>query len=398
MIYYKQPSFNINIEEEYQFIDPSSRDILGFATSEGLAMSQGEQSMPTKWMSRNQVLIEERHSGLGFAQRMAQESMEVGTGVCGDVKDARRALTRVRQAMLESVNSHGMKLMAAGTHPFSQWERTESGRHGYSALMEEMQMSTRLLAFGMYVHVDVEDGDLAIDVMNAMRYLLPHILCLANSSPLWRGQDTGLSSYRSVLLEDLPRTGIPNAFRSYNDYESYVDTLIRTNCIPDPGHIWWDIRPYGRSRGLFSPGGKGSIEIRICDVLPDIDDVIAVTALLQAVAAWMVDLRYRNMSFRVYDRSLIAENKWRAVRYGLRGKLLDFGIEEEVPISTLIQELLERVEPIVDHLNSREEIEHINTMLERGTSSDQQRRKWQDSGADGEAVVDFLVAQTEGTV
>ncbi len=388
MIHYKQPSFNISIEEEYQFIDPDSRALIGFATAQGLAMASHAGAMQSNQSTgRDQMLT---RPDLDFAQRISAESFAVGTPVCKDVKEARRALLRIRHTLLELVASHGLKLMAAGTHPFSHWEWAQEGTPRYRALIEDTQIiARRLLACGMHVHIGVEDRDLAIDVMNAMRYLLPHILCLANSSPFWRGRDTGLASYRSVLLDALPRTGIPNAFRSYNDYQSYVDTLIRTNSIPGPGSIWWDILPHHRFPTL---------EIRVCDALPDINDALAIAALIQAVVAWMVDLRHRNMSFRLYDRTLIAENKWRAVRYGLQGKLLDFGIEQEVPIGDLLQELLERVDPVVDRLNSRAELAHIDTILERGASSDQQRRIWQDSGADGKAVVDFLIAQTEQSI
>lgn len=372
MSHYKQPSFNIGIEEEYQFIDPESRELLGFATQS---------------MGRDQMLIRERHPDLDFAQRISDESIEVGTPICVDVKEARRELIRIRRKMLELADAYGFKLMAAGTHPFSHWERSQAGSPRHRALIEDTQIiARRLLAFGMHVHIGVEDRDLAVDVMNAMRYLLPHILCLANSSPFWLGRDTGLCSYRSVLLDALPRTGIPNAYRSYNDYQSYVDTLIRTNSIPGPGSIWWDVRPHHRFPTL---------EIRVCDVLPNIDDALAVTALIQTVVAWMVDLRHRNMTFRLYDRTLVAENKWRAVRFGLQGKLLDFGVEREVPIGELLRELLERVEPVSRRLNSQEELAHIHKMLERGASSDQQRRTWQESGQSHKAVVDFVIAQTE---
>ena len=393
MAEYRQPSFNVSIEEEYQFIDPDSRDLRGFATAQGL------------------TLLDSHEPGKGDERVAPGASAPVaGTPVCRDVKQARQELLRVRREMRELAASHGLKVMAAGAHPFSYWEREREESPRYRALIEDTQfIARRLLAFGMYVHVGIDDRNLAVDVMNAMRYLLPHILCLANSSPFWHGLDTGLASYRSVLLDALPRTGIPNAFRSHNDYLSYVDTLLRTNSIPDPEAIWWDIRPHShqqdRSRPRFQDGqnvqpgnaetDRPALEIRVCDALPDIDDVLAVAALIQATVAWMVDLRHRNMSFRLYDRTLIAENKWRAVRYGLKGKLLDFGIEREVPIGDLLHELLERVEPVLDRLNCRAEVAHIHTIMQRGASSERQRHIWRQSGEDGKAVVDFLVSETE---
>jgi len=405
MAEYSQPSFSISIEEEYQFIDPDSRELRGFATAQGLtllhAQSPGEDNG-----SR-----EESEPDAPPAGRPDRTFAPVaGTPICRDIKQARQELLRIRRQTRDLAATHGLKMMVAGAHPFSYWEREQEESPRYRALIEDTQfIARRLLAFGMYVHVGIDDRNLAIDVMNAMRYLLPHILCLANASPFWQGLDTGLASYRSVLLDALPRTGIPNAFRSLNAYLSYVDTLLRTNSIPDPEAIWWDIRPHSQQQDPSLPRTEtgpnsqskrpapeqAALEIRVCDALPDIDDVLAVAALIQATVAWMVDLRHRNMSFRLYDRTLIAENKWRAVRYGLQGKLLDFGIEQEVPIRGLLHELLERVEPVLDRLNCREEVSHIHTIMQRGASSDQQRHVWRQSGEDGRAVVDFLVSQTE---
>ena len=405
MAEYSQPSFSISIEEEYQFVDPDSRELRGFATAQGLtllhARGQGEERGPAE---------ESEHVAPRSDAPPGTSTPVAGTPICQDVKQARQQLLRIRREMRKLAATHGLNMMVAGAHPFSYWEREQEESPRYRALIEDTQfIARRLLAFGMYVHVGIDDRNLAIDVMNAMRYLLPHILCLANASPFWQGSDTGLASYRSVLLDALPRTGIPNAFRSLNAYLSYVDTLLRTNSIPDPEAIWWDIRPHshqqdpslprieagGNSRPAKPATDQAALEIRVCDALPDIDDVLAVAALIQATVAWMVDLRHRNMSFRLYDRTLIAENKWRAVRYGLQGNLLDFGIEQEVPIRDLLHELLERVEPVLDRLNCREEVSHVHTIMQRGASSDQQRQVWRQSGEDGKAVVDFLVSQTE---
>ncbi len=405
MAEYSQPSFNISIEEEYQFIDPDSRELRGFATAQGLTLKDAHgESAERQRNTGSEQFTPRAGASSGNAPPAA------GTPICSDISQARQELLRVRREMRELAESHGLKLMAAGAHPFTYWEREQEESPRYRALIEDTQfIARRLLAFGMYVHIGIDDRNLAIDVMNAMRYLLPHILCLANASPFWQGLDTGLASYRSVLLDALPRTGIPNAFRSLNDYLSYVDTLLRTKSIPDAEAIWWDIRPHSRQQdrsrlpsetgGNARPGQRetdqAALEIRVCDALPDIDDVLAVSALIQATVAWMVDLRHRNMSFRLYDRTLIAENKWRAVRYGLQGKLLDFGIEQEVPIRDLLHELLERVEPVLDRLNCRSDVAHIQTIMQRGASSDQQRQVWSQSRGDGKAVVDFLVSQTE---
>lgn len=365
------PSLNIGIEEEYQLIDPQSRELLGYVTQS---------------MSQEQLVVRERTPEVELAQPFDAAVIEVGTPVCADVKEAHEKLLRMREQILEVAQRNGYRMLAAGTHPFSRWEQREV-LPGYRVSLEDLQMvARRLLGFGLRVHIGVEDRELAVDVMNAMRYLLPHILCLSTSSPFWVGRNTGLKSYRSVLLDALPRTGIPGSFSSYQEYRAYVDTLIRTNCIPDARHVRYDIMPHWRFPTLV---------IRICDMMPSIQDTLAVTALIQATVAWMVDLRLHNMHFRHYERLLIAENKWRAVRYGLEGKLLDFGIEQALPAPDLIREMLSRVEPYAAKLNVEDELAHVHTMLNRGSNAEQQVQHFNDHAQDIHAVVDFLVAETE---
>jgi carboxylate-amine ligase len=312
--------------------------------------------------------------------------IEAGTPVCADITDAREQLLRVRSSILELAQTQGLKVAAAGTHPFSSWERASSAPR-YQAMVDDAQMiARRMLAFGMRIHIGVEDRELAVDVMNTMRYLLPHILCLSTSSPFWSGRNTGLKTYRKVLLDALPRTGIPGIFKGYAEYRSYVDTLVRTKCIPDAGRIWLDLVPHHRFPTLV---------VRICDMTPDYRDALAITALVQATVAWMVDLRERNMSFRIYDRTLINENRWRVVRYGLDGDLIDFGIEEAKPARDLLRELLERVEPQARKLNAQDHLAHVYTILERGTSADRQVATWQAADEDMTAVVDAVIQETE---
>jgi carboxylate-amine ligase len=366
------PSFNIGIEEEYQVIDPQSRELLGYVTQS---------------MANDQMLVRERTPETDLAQRFSEAVIQVGTPVCTDIKDAREKLLRMRSEVLDLVHHSGAKVAAAGTHPFSHWENRPNILPGYRAVLDDAQMiARRLLCFGLRVHIGVEDRELAVDVMNPMRYVLPHILCLATSSPFWVGRNTGLKSYRNVLLDALPRTGIPGYFGSYQEYRGYIDTLVHTNSIPDASQVRYDILPHYRFPTLV---------VRICDMLPNVHDALAVTALIQATVAWMVGLRQRNMQFRLYERLLIAENKWRAVRYGLSGKLVDFGIEQVLPAADLVRELLERVAPYAHELNSENELAHIETILQRGTSADQQLQSWHVHNQDARAVVDFLVAETE---
>ena len=366
------PSFNIGIEEEYQLIDPESWALIGYVTQS---------------MAHDQIVVQERHPDLDFAKQMESAVHKVGMPVCADIKEVRERLLRTRYTMLELANAHDFKLAAAGTHPFSRWEKTSLLSSHYRIMAGDAEMiARRMLAFGMHVHIGIEDRELAIDVMNTMRYVLPHILTLSTSSPFWAGHNTGLKSYRTVLLGALPRTGIPGQFSGYPEYHNFVDTLVRTNSIPDVSYIWYDILPHYRFPTLC---------VRICDMVPDYSDALAITALIQAVVAWMVDLRQHNMSFRIYERLLVEENKWRAMRYGLDGNLIDLGIEEKVPTRDLIRELLERVAPLASKLNVADELAHIHTILDRGANADQQLHIWRENNEDCTAVVKFLVQETE---
>jgi len=270
----------------------------------------------------------------------------------------------------------------------------------------------RLLIFGMHVHLGFgktpEAYQLTIDIMNQLRYFLPHLLALSTSSPFWQGRDTGLKSYRSLVFENMPRSGIPPQFYSYTEYEHYVDLMGRVGSLGrradtlknasggigagDPTKIWWDARPHP---------DLGTLEVRICDMCTHLDDAIAIAALIQALAAKLVKLRNQNMSWRIYRGIFIQENKWRAVRYGVDGKLIDFGSETEVPMRFLAQELLDIVDDVVDDLGSRNEINHIKTILDRGTSADRQLKVYRRALAGGAsqqealfAVVDHLVEET----
>jgi len=276
--------------------------------------------------------------------------------------------------------------VAAGTHPFSRWQdQIITDKERYKTLLKDMNLiAQRLLIFGMHVHIGIPNKDLRIDVMNQAAYFMPHILSLSTSSPFWAGRFTGLKSYRCVVFEDLPRTGPPEYFESDQDYQRYINTLINTNCIDEPTKIWWDIRPHPRFPTL---------EFRMCDCTTTITDAIAIAALIQAVVAKLIRLRENNQTWRIYRRGLIAENKWRAIKDGVDGKLIDFGKQEEVPARFLIEELLEIVSDVVDELGTGDEIDHIRTILKNGSSADRQIRKFEETQS-MEAVVDMLAEET----
>ena len=283
--------------------------------------------------------------------------------------------------------SEGVQVAAASTHPISSWEAQQANKgERYTQLATDMaQLARRMLIFGMHVHVGIEDKETMIDVMNQARYFLPHLLALTTSSPFWQGQDTGLKSYRTVVFESLPRTGLPPSLKSWADYEGFIDTLVKTHCIDEPTKIWWDVRPHSKFPTL---------EFRVCDICTRVEEAVCLAALVQAIVAKLIKLRMNNQSWRIYRHHLITENKWRAVRYGTDGQMIDFGRQEEVPFRFLAKELLELVDDVVDELGSRSEVEYLETILEQGTSADRQREVFRKTGS-LEAVVDHLVEETK---
>jgi len=358
--------FTLGIEEEFQIVDPHTRELRSHV-SEILAEGKtllGEQVKP----------------------EMIQSMIEVGTGICKDIKEARTDITNLRGILSGLVRKKGLEIVAAGTHPFSHWQDQKIFENArYELIVEENQMIARsLLTFGLHVHVGLADSDRTIQIMNAVRYMLPHVLALSTSSPFWLGVHTGLKSYRSEVFTRMPRTGIPDHFESDSAFQRYVELLIETGCIDDGKKIYWDVRPHP-----FFP----TLEFRICDIPTRVDDTIAIAALFQALVAKFNKLLDQNLTYRLHHKMLIEENKWRAVRYGLDGKMIDFGKGKEVPIRDLIRELLEFVDEVVNDLGSRKEIEHIYTILERGTSADEQLRVWRETG-DIKAVVDHLIETT----
>ena len=359
--------FTLGIEEEFQIVDPETREL---------------KSHVSEILDEGKMLLGEK-----IKPEMIQSMIEVGTGVCHNIQEAREDITKLRCVISSLARKKGMEIVAASTHPFSKWsEQTIFEHDRYKLLIQELQMVARsLLIFGVHVHVGIADKDRQIHIMNAARYFLPHVLAMTTSSPFWLGFNTGLKSYRSEVFKKFPRTDIPDHFDTHQSFQRYIDTLVKMNCIQDATKIWWDIRPHPKFPTL---------EFRVCDIPTRVDDTIAVAALFQAIVAKLSNLLDKNLGFRLYRRMYIQENKWRAVRYGLDGKLLDLGKQKEVPVKDLIRELLEFVDDVLDELDSRKEIEHIHTILDRGTSADEQLKVYHESGEDFKPVVDMLIKNT----
>lgn len=366
-----QPSFSLGIEEEYQTIDPETRDLRSHISAE--IISQGRK-----------VLAER------VKPEMHQSVVEVGTGVCANIKEAKADLLELRREMISLAKRNGLRIASAATHPFADWRKQEIyPDERYATIVEDMQSVARSnLIFGLHVHVGIEDKEAAIQIMNAARYFVPHILGLSANSPFWLGLETGLKSYRCKVFDKFPRTNIPDYFPSYGEFSNFVNLLIKTNCIDNAKKIWWDIRPHP---------SFPTLEFRVMDVPMRYEETIAIAALIQATVAKLYKLHSNNQGFRLYRRALIMENKWRAARYGLDGKLIDFGKQIEVPLRDLIFEYLHFIDDVVDELGSREEIAYIYKMLRNGTGADRQLKVWRETG-DLKAVVDYIISETEANV
>src|SRR5882672_7074846 len=363
-----QPTFTIGIEEEYQTVDPVTRDLRSHIHAEII--------------EKGKLLLQER-----VKAEMHQSVVEVGTSVCHDIKTAKIEVKKLRRDMIALARENGLSLAASATHPFADWRTQDiTPDVRYKNIVEDLQLVARAnLIFGLHVHIGVEDRETAIHLMNHARYFLPHILALSTNSPFWLGMDTGLKSYRCKVFDKFPRTNIPDYFPSWGEYENFIKLLIKTKCIDNAKKIWWDIRPHP----FFD-----TLEFRVADIPMRLDETIALAALIQATIAKLYKLYSANQGFRLYRRALIMENKWRAARYGLDGKLVDFGKQKEVSARDLVMEYLEFVDDVVDELNSREELNYIHKILEMGTGADRQLRVFRETG-DLKKVVDYIIEETE---
>ncbi len=354
--------FTLGIEEEYMVMDPATRELT---------------SHEQKIVLEGHKLIKDK-----VKAEMHQAVVEVGTDICENIEEAYKDVYTLRETISKIAGDLGYWVGASGTHPFSHWQSQLITEHArYSEIVNELQEAARSnLIFGLHVHVGMMDRHMAIHIANSARYFLPHIYALTCNSPFWEGRVTGYKSFRTKVFDKFPRTGIPDCFDSIEDYDNYVNMLIKTNCIDNAKKIWWDIRVHP----FFN-----TVEFRICDVPMTVNETIAVAALFQAVCAKIYKLRSQNLNFITYHRALLNENKWRASRYGIDGTLIDFGKEQEVNTRLLIYELLDFVDDVVDHLGSRQALSYVPKILEHGTGSDRQLAVYHQTN-DLTKVVDYI--------
>ncbi len=359
-------SFTLGVEEEFQIVDPETWELRSHVTE---LLASGAPAL-----------------GDRIKREMHQSIVEVGTKICADVHELADEILRIRRDLSDSAERVGLRIAAAGTHPFSRWmDQAISPGERYESIVEELQQLARsLLIFGLHIHVAVPQGPMTIDLMNEARYFLPHLLALSTSSPFWMGRNTGLKSYRTTVFRSFPRTGIPDQFSSWGEYESFLNLLVELHCIDNGKKVWWDLRPHP---------AFGTLEFRICDVPTSPRHTIALAAIAQAIVVKLYRLRRSNLGFRIYPSAWIEENKWRAARWGIDGRLIDFGARKEIPMRELTRELLEFVDDVVDELGSRREVDYIKTIADEGTSADRQLKVFQETN-DLRAVVRWLVDES----
>ena len=370
-----EPEFTLGVEEEYLLVDKETRELV---------------------VDPPETLMQEAEDKIGtqVTSELLRSQIEIGTQVCNDVGEARAELSRLRSAVIEVANNHGLAPIAASTHPFSSWtEQKHTQKDRYDALTHEMQgAARRLVICGMHVHVGIGDDELRIDLMNQLAYFLPHLLALSCSSPFFNGRDTGLKSYRLTIFDALPRTGLPERFASWAEYQRHIHILMDAGLIEDSTRIWWDLRPSARFPTL---------ETRIMDVCTRLDDTLALTSLLACIMRMLYRLRTHNQRWRIYTPMLIRENRWRAMRYSFDEGLIDLARGTVVPFEELLDEMLSLVAEDARALNCEKELAGVRDILTRGTSAHRQLKVFELERANGSsvedsmrAVVDMLIADT----
>ena len=372
----KEPSFTLGVEEEYLLVEPESGELV--------------EKLPEQMLEQCEVLAE----GQQVTPEFLRSQIEIGTRICRNIPEVRESLNVLRRAVREVAAEHSLAPIAASTHPSAHWQAQQhTARSRYDALSEEFQATAnRLLICGMHVHVGIEDDELRIDLMNQASYFLPHLLALSTSSPFWEGLDTGLKSYRVTVFDTLPRTGLPERFSSFAEFERLIGVMVSAGLIKDSTHIWWDIRPSGRYQTL---------ETRIMDVCTDVEDAVCIAALVQCIMRMLWRLRASNRRWRSYQPMLISENRWRAMRYSFDHGLIDLGRGDVIPCAQLYEELIELIREDAEALGCLAEVEHVHKILARGTSAHRQlalRKRLLDEGLSEKdvyrAVVAHLIEET----
>jgi carboxylate-amine ligase len=361
-----EPEFTLGIEEEYFLVDRATRAVVG--------------DPPDTMLAEYEALL-----GGQVSPEFLRSQIEIGTRICTSLDEARADLRRLRRTIASVAAGHGMAPIAAATHPFARWDAqktTERGR--YRALEADLQgVGRRLAICGLHVHIGIPDDELRIDLLGQASYFLPHLLALSTSSPFWRGENTGLKSYRTAVFDEMPRTGTPERFASWGEYRRHIDILVAAGLIEDATKLWWDLRPSARFPTL---------EMRITDSCATLEDSLSIAALFRCLLRMLWRLKRENQRWRLYARMLIDENRWRAQRYGFDQGLVDFGKGAIVPYAALLEEILALIDQDARHFGCVDEVLHAREILARGTSAHRQLAVFDRALSQGATRHDALVA------
>lgn len=372
----KEPSFSIGVEEEYLLVDKATRHL-------------ASSPPPDLFAACEKALVGR------VSPEFLQCQIEVGTPVCMTLEEVRAELGYFRKTIAREAGAYNLAPIASSTHPFAEWtDQPHTDKERYNEIARNMQLVVkRMVICGMHVHVGIEDEELRVELCNQLAYFLPHLLALSTSSPFWRGRKTGLKSYRLSVFNELPRTGLPPRFESYHEYRHTIDILTHAGVIEDATKIWWDLRPSDRFPTL---------EMRITDVCPRLDDALAIAAIFRCLCRMLYRLRRANQSWRPYSRFLLAENRWQAQRHGTDARLIDFGRNEVAPLVDLVEEIIELIRPDAEFFDCVADVEHAREIALRGTSADKQLALAGEVADDGhipkealDKIVDHLVAETQ---
>jgi carboxylate-amine ligase len=371
-----EPSFTIGIEEEYLLVDRAGRDVAIDPPDEIFADCQAQ-------------------TGTGLVEaELLRSQIEAETRVCETVAEARDDLARLRRTISEVAMGYGLAPIAASTHPFAEWHlQHQTHKSRYDTLMRDMQsLARRLLICGMHVHVGIEDDDLRVSLLNRFSAFLPLLLSLSTSSPFWQGEDTGLKSYRLTVFDNFPRSGLPEMFNDYDDYQRHIDILQRAGVLEDATFIWWDLRISAR---------YPTLETRIADICTRLDDAASIAALTQCILHYLYRMQRERTGVPVHARFLVNQNRWRAMRYGYDEGLVDFARAEVVPVADLLADIVEQVRPDADELGCSRELEQVLEIPVRGSSAHRQLAIYHAALGEGLEskdalfrVVDWLVDET----
>lgn len=369
------PALTLGVEEEYLLIDPETRDLVPEPSPDFMAACKDKL-------------------GAHVTPEFLKCQVEIGTPVCADISDARHHLTALRSVIINTAEKHGMRVMAASTHPFAQWGRQKhTAAPRYDLLDKDMGGAIRrMLICGMHVHAGVEDENMRIDLMNQTRYFLPHLLALSTSSPFWGGHDMAMRCARLGIFDSMPRTGVPDRYESWSEYQAMIDRLIQAGVMEDATKLWWDMRPSARFP---------TVEMRITDVCTRMEDALCIAAIYQSILRMLARMKQRNMRWRIYPRIMLEENRWRAQRYGCTNSMIDLGRGECLPFGSLMEEIIEIIAEDANALGCAKEVAHARTIMKRGTSACRQIDAFAQAKAGGadekeafKAVVDMLVEET----